>query len=68
MSRNWNQDILGVLRGVQSVLNAMLKHQEMQCKQIWKTSSMKNVVEEASSSVDRRICQTLSPGSVQVST
>lgn len=65
MSRNWNQDILGVLRGVQSVLNAMLKHQEMQCKQIWKTSSMKNVVEEASSSVDRRICQTLSPGSVQ---
>jgi len=67
MCRNWNQDILGVMRGAQSVLSAMLKHQEMQCNQIWKTSSMRNVVEEACSSVDRRIWQ-ISSGSVQVST
>jgi len=67
MCRNWNQDILGVMRGVQSVLNAMLKHQEMQCNQIWKTSSMRNVVEEACSSVDRRIWQ-ISSGNVQVCT
>jgi len=55
------------MRGAQSVLSAMLKHQEMQCNQIWKTSSMRNVVEEACSSVDRRIWQ-ISSGSVQVST
>jgi len=67
MCRNWNQDILGVMRGAQSVFNAMLKHQEMQCNQIWKTSSMRNVVEEACNSVDRRIWQ-ISSGSVQVST
>jgi hypothetical protein len=68
MCRNWNQDILGVLRGAQSVLSAMLKHQEVQCKEIWKNSSMKNVVEAVTSSVDRRIYQTLSSGSVEVST
>jgi hypothetical protein len=67
MCPNWNQDILGVLRGAQSVINAMLKHREMQCKEIWKTSSMKNIIEEASSSVDRKVCQTSSSGSVQVS-
>jgi len=67
MCRHWNQDILGIMRGAQSVLNAMLKHQEMQCNQIWKTSSMRNVVEEACSSLDRRIGQ-ISSGSVQVST
>lgn len=67
MCRNWNQDILGVMRGAQSVLSAMLKHQEMQCNQIWKTSSMRNVVEEACGSVDRRTRQ-ISSGSVQVST
>ncbi|GFG30006.1 hypothetical protein Cfor_00598 [Coptotermes formosanus] len=65
MCPNWNQDILGVLRGAQSVINAMLKHREMQCKEIWKTSSMKNIIEEASSSVDRKVCQTSSSGSVQ---
>ena len=67
MCRHWNQDILGVMRGAQIVLNAMLKHQEMQCSQIWKTSSMRNVVEETCSSLDRRIGQ-ISSGSVQVST
>jgi aarF domain-containing kinase len=64
MCRHWNQDILGVMRGAQIVLNAMLKHQEMQCSQIWKTSSMRNVVEETCSSLDRRIGQ-ISSGSVQ---
>jgi hypothetical protein len=55
MSRNWNQDIIGILRGTQSVVNAMLKLQETQCKQIWENSSMRNIVEEASSSVERGI-------------
>lgn len=67
MCRHWNQDILGIMRGAQSVLNAMLKHQEMQCNQIWKTSSMRNVVEEACNSLDRRTGQ-ISSGSIQVST
>jgi hypothetical protein len=68
MSRYWNQDILGILRGAQNVINAMLKQQEVHCKQIWENSSVKSIVEEASSSVDRRICQNLSQSSIQVST
>jgi hypothetical protein len=68
MSRYWNQDILGILRGAQNVINAMVKQQEVQCKQIWENSSVKSIVEEASSSVNRGICQSLSHGSIQVST
>jgi hypothetical protein len=68
MSRCWNQDILGVLRGAQNVINAMLKQQEVHCNQIWKNSSVKSIVEEVSSSVDKGICQSLSHGSIQVST
>jgi hypothetical protein len=68
MSRYWNQDTLGILRGAQNVINAMVKHQEVQCKQIWENSSVKSIVEEASSSVNRGICQSLSQGSIQVST
>jgi hypothetical protein len=66
MSRYWNQDILGILRGAQHVINAMVKQQEVQCKQIWENSSVKSIVEEASSSVNRGICQSFSEGSIQV--
>lgn len=65
MSRYWTQDILGILRGAQNVINAMVKQQEVQCKQIWENSSVKSIVEEASSSVNRGICQSLSQGSIQ---
>jgi hypothetical protein len=68
MSRYWNQDILGILRGAQNVINAMVKQQEVHCKQIWENSSVKSIVEEASSSVNRGIYQSLSQGSIQVST
>lgn len=65
MARYWNQDILGILRGAQNVINAMVKQQEVQCKQIWENSSVKSIVEETSSSVNRGVCQSLSQGSIQ---
>jgi hypothetical protein len=49
------------------VVNEMLKHQEVECKQCWENSSIKDIVEVASSSVTRGIHHTLSQDSLQVS-
>jgi uncharacterized protein YaaN involved in tellurite resistance len=68
MSQSRSQDILGILRAVRIVANAMLKHQEVECKQCWENSSVKEMVEEASSSVVSGIQQTLSRRGIQVST
>lgn len=68
MSQHWSHDISGILRGVRIVVNAMLKHQEAECKQCWENSSIKDVVEKASSSVVARTQQRLSEDKIQVST
>ncbi|PSN44058.1 hypothetical protein C0J52_15929 [Blattella germanica] len=58
MSRNWSQDVIGILRGAQSVVNATVKLQEAQCKQIWENSSVKNIIQEAGNSVNSSFRQT----------
>ncbi|KDR22829.1 Chaperone activity of bc1 complex-like, mitochondrial [Zootermopsis nevadensis] len=65
MSQHWSHDISGILRGVRIVVNAMLKHQEAECKQCWENSSIKDVVEKASSSVVARTQQRLSEDKIQ---
>ncbi|KAJ9574063.1 hypothetical protein L9F63_008589 [Diploptera punctata] len=56
MARNWSNDILGVLRGAQSIINASIRLQQAQCKQMWENSSVKSVGE----AVAHNIQQTLS--------
>ncbi|XP_043280550.1 atypical kinase COQ8B, mitochondrial [Venturia canescens] len=45
MARPWASDLLGVLRGAQTVANALLKHQEDSIKRILDNSSIKVLAE-----------------------
>lgn len=46
MSQPWMSDLIGVLRGVKTVTNAILKHQEDAIKHTLQTSSLKTCVEK----------------------
>ncbi|XP_046981666.1 atypical kinase COQ8B, mitochondrial [Schistocerca americana] len=55
MSRVWSQDLLGVLRGLQSVIVATSRLQEAECKLIWENSSVKVLTEEAVNTLGRNL-------------
>lgn len=46
MSRTLNSDILGVLKGLNLVINNVIKLQETHCQQVWKNSSIKTATED----------------------
>ncbi|XP_022901536.1 atypical kinase COQ8B, mitochondrial isoform X2 [Onthophagus taurus] len=52
MSRR-SKDLFGVLRGVQSVIEAGVKLQEEELKYIWKHSSIKNLIQDVSKNVNK---------------
>lgn len=67
MSRQLGSDIIGVLRGIQSVVIEIAKVQDSQCKQIWQNSSFKSFADDASATVETTMKKAvLDPGSLQV--
>lgn len=67
MSRQLASDILGVLRGIQTVAVEVAKIQDSQCKQIWQNSSIKSLADEASATLGTNVKKAVfDPGSLQV--
>lgn len=61
MSRNLPQDVLGVLRGLQSVANAAVRYQESQVKEIWLNSSVRDAVNNVGGKVGSKVVQSFRP-------
>ncbi|XP_034232746.1 atypical kinase COQ8B, mitochondrial [Thrips palmi] len=61
MARNIPQDVLGVLRGLQSVANAAVRYQESQVKEIWLNSSVRDAVNNVGGKVGSTVVQSFRP-------
>ncbi|XP_067011351.2 atypical kinase COQ8B, mitochondrial [Anabrus simplex] len=57
MARVWIQDITGVLRGAQKVIDAMIKHEEAKVKQIWDNSSIKEATKDLSGKIGKGVLE-----------
>ncbi|GLH10379.1 Putative aarf domain-containing protein kinase 4 [Gryllus bimaculatus] len=65
MSRLGLQDVAAILRGLQNVVNATVKLQESQIKQVWNNSSLKEMAEDLRHTGGKTIMNTLNSGNVQ---
>lgn len=61
MSRNIPQDVLGVLRGLQSVANAAVRYQESHVKEIWLNSSLRDAVNNVGGKVGSTVVHSFRP-------
>lgn len=67
MSRQLTSDIMGVLRGIQTVAVEVSKIQDSQCKQIWQNSSLKSFADEASATIETTVKKAvLDPSNLKV--
>lgn len=66
MARPWTSDIMGVLRGAQTVANAVLRHQEESVKRVLDNSSVK-ILAEANINEAARKLRDIDPSKLPVS-
>lgn len=66
MARPWASDLIGVLRGAQTVANALLKHQEDSIKKVLDNSSIKVLAEANIKEAGKKLSE-IDPSKVPVS-
>lgn len=60
MSRSLNSDLMGVLKGLNMVINNAVKLQERRCQQVCQNSSLKTATEEVNNILGKKVCESIS--------
>lgn len=50
-----SQDILGIIRGIQTVVRAGIKEEENELRRIWSNSSVRKLLNESKDAVDKKV-------------